>query len=56
MVSKFYYSLLKIVALFGYALVLYGDILKPSNGVSNKKNIDGKSTEKCTLDKFNKSG
>ena len=50
--SRFYYSLPKIVALFGYALELHGDILKPSNVVSNKKNIDGKSTEKCRFDKI----
>ena len=47
--SRFYYSLTKIVALFSYALELHGDILKLSNGVFNKKNFDDKSTERCIL-------
>ena len=48
-VRRFYYLLPKIVALFGYALELHGDILKPSNGIFNNKNFHEKLMERCIL-------
>ena len=41
---------------FGHAWKLHGDILKPFNGVSNKKNINDKPMERCLLNKVNKFG